>query len=149
MTSEERPEETSRQVDGQAGSVAGSDARLRAVMDAIQTGIVVLDLEARILETNAAFRDIMGYDEEELRGLALLELLVPRDAERTMKMLAPLRTGESDRVAGRCPLMRRDRIVLGAHAVGTLVRDAEGKPLEIILLLEDVSETVQIPHRMD
>lgn len=128
---------------------AASDARLRAVMDATRSGIVILDLEGNILESNAAFSDIMGYDSGELEGMAFRDLLAANDVARAERMLDSLRSGDAMRTEGERKLMRRDKIILSARAVGTLVQDKEGDPREMILLLEDVSETVQLPHRMD
>lgn len=132
-----------------AEGLAGSEARLRSVMDASRSGIAILDLEKRVLEANSAFRQILGYGPEEIKGMAFRELVLGEDVPGAEENLERLRSGGAEDVSGERRLLRRDGAVVWARAVGKLIRDPDGEPEEIILLLEDVAETVQVPHQMD
>src|SRR5690606_22524818 len=49
-------------------ALAISEARFRTIFESVTVGIKVLDLEGKILQTNAAFQAMVGYSEEELMG---------------------------------------------------------------------------------
>ena len=71
VTERKRSEETLRE----------SEERYRAVVEQAGEGIFLFDPRSkRILEANPAFREMFGYDEEELRRITLYDL-VPQDKE--------------------------------------------------------------------
>lgn len=61
-----------------------SEQRYRAVVEQATEGIFLVDVEdKRILESNAAFRGLLGYSERELSGKTLYDVIVLRDDGRT------------------------------------------------------------------
>ncbi|MBL6927966.1 MAG: PAS domain S-box protein [Rhodospirillales bacterium] len=56
-----------------------SEARFRAIYANAGTGILLASPEGKILGANAAFQDILGYDEDELRNIGWQELIHPKD----------------------------------------------------------------------
>ena len=62
--------------DGRAGTGASSDCenRFRALLDGMVEGYVRVTMDGRIVETNAAYRAMLGYDEAELRSLTYLDV---------------------------------------------------------------------------
>src|SRR3712207_5218148 len=69
-----------------------SEERYRAVVEQSADGIYLVDGESRrILETNPALQEMLGYTEEELRGMELHEIVaheresVEANIERTLK----------------------------------------------------------------
>ena len=53
-----------------------SEERYRAVVEQAAEGIVLVDVETkRILETNAAYENLLGYSPEEMRALTLYDLV--------------------------------------------------------------------------
>ncbi|MGQ9710898.1 MAG: CHASE4 domain-containing protein [Anaerolineae bacterium] len=70
---------------------AESEARYRIVVEQASEGIALIDPHAgRFVETNAAFRNILGYPEDELRQLTVYDLMeegqthLGQDIHRTM-----------------------------------------------------------------
>jgi len=53
------------------------EARIRRLVDSNIVGIVIWDFQGRILETNQAFLDIVGYAREDLASLRWMELTPP------------------------------------------------------------------------
>ena len=58
-----------------------SEARWKAVYENSAAGIVLTDIQGRIITTNSAFRNITHYSEEELRDMSMESLTLP--SERT------------------------------------------------------------------
>lgn len=59
------------------------------------TGVVQTDMKTgRFARANAAFYDMVGYNEAELRGMTYLELTHPDDRERDAESFAALSRGE-------------------------------------------------------
>src|SRR5215212_2813246 len=59
-----------------------SEERYRAVVQQVSEAIFLLDVDTMcLLEANAAFQALLGYDPEDITGLSLYDLL-PYDRER-------------------------------------------------------------------
>jgi PAS domain S-box-containing protein len=54
------------------------EARYRDLYDSLVDGVASGDADGHILESNKAFRDMVGYTEEELRGLTFLQITPER-----------------------------------------------------------------------
>jgi diguanylate cyclase (GGDEF)-like protein/PAS domain S-box-containing protein len=61
---------------------ARADQRARRFFDLSHDMLSTLDREGRCVEVNQAWKNLLGYDAEELQGVALLELTHPDDHER-------------------------------------------------------------------
>jgi len=51
----------------------------REIINAIPTAIVILDNESNILDVNPQFEKLFGYKKEEITGVNINELIVPKD----------------------------------------------------------------------
>ncbi|MFT7579683.1 MAG: PAS domain S-box-containing protein, partial [Myxococcota bacterium] len=80
-----------------------SDGLFRSVFDASAIGISVAARGGALIETNTAFREMLGYSEDEVRGRHYLEFCHPEDAELDAVSRRELHNGQRDsyRVAKR------------------------------------------------
>ena len=51
-------------------------------------------IESRLWESNSAFKRMLGYHEEELRGTAPFGFILPEDAQKDAKLYGELVRGE-------------------------------------------------------
>ncbi|WP_050421642.1 AAA family ATPase [Bradyrhizobium tropiciagri] len=67
--------------------LADREGKIRSLVDANIIGIVVADLEGRVLEANDAFLRIMGFDRDDLRSgkLSRTQLTPPEWSDRTAR----------------------------------------------------------------
>jgi diguanylate cyclase (GGDEF)-like protein/PAS domain S-box-containing protein len=70
-----------------------ADQRARRFFDLSQDMLCTANLEGYFVELNAAWRDCLGYSDEELRAAPFLELVHPDDLERTKAETAGLFEG--------------------------------------------------------
>lgn len=123
-----------------AETLRGCDARFRVVFDGSGTGIALADLRGLILDANPAFADAFHSTAREMEGASYLELLSPDDRPGVERELEILSKGESARMEAE----RRFRAQTGpefwARASLNLIRDSEGEPNHLVILLDDLSQ---------
>jgi PAS domain S-box-containing protein len=71
-----------------------SEARFRNLYEHALAGITLSDWDGRILACNAAFCNLVGYSENELRGTHFAPLIHPEDRDDNAAQVRGLRTGE-------------------------------------------------------
>lgn len=117
------------------------DGRLHAVLDATPTGIAIVEADGRLVWRNSAYRDLLGYSDEQLEALRLEDLAVPADRARLETLRARMAAGEAEVRSGRSVgFVRRDgnRVQL---TVSITRATTDGVPLSVVNL-HDVSEQV-------
>ena len=74
--------------------LAEQQAYWREVFDTLTEGVNIATLDGAILETNAAFAELVGYSKEELYRTGWLELTAPEDREEDSKHLPDILAGK-------------------------------------------------------
>ncbi len=72
----------------------------RALLNLAQVKIVVLDAEGEFRYANAAVRDVLGFEPEDLVGENALDLIHPEDASRIGELFGSVVEGERDPPSG-------------------------------------------------
>ena len=67
-----------------------SEARFNEVVTSSSSGVLIVDLEGRLLSVNAAVGDILGHTAEEITGIPLVDLIAPGFAEMLREAMAEL-----------------------------------------------------------
>ena len=125
-----------------------SEARLRAIVQSLKEGLVILDLDDRIQFVNERTRELTGLTEEQLIGRTAAELFAPDDhADEPRQRMARRRHGLTDRYEVRLalpqhserwieitggPLANADGEIVGA--LGTLIDVSDRRRYEAALL---------------
>ncbi len=115
-----------------------SEARWQSIFETSSIGISTFDRSLRYLETNRAFRTILGYTEDQLRHLTPLDITAENDRERAQVRLAELQQGKVDSYTAVKQYRRKDGTVIWGHIsvarapememfVGTIIDITESK----------------------
>ena len=64
------------------------DARFESTFDDAPVGVVLLDGEGRVIESNRAWRELVAAHEDGVQGRALADFLVPAEADKVASWLA-------------------------------------------------------------
>jgi len=117
-----------------------SEARFRLAFDIDMAGMVLEDLQGRVLRVNRALCEMLGRREEELVGAHCREFVHVEDRALSEQMDRQLMTGEVDqqRLTKRC--VHRDGGVVFVEISRSLARDQTGAPSFIITSIRDVTE---------
>ncbi len=117
-----------------------SEERLRVTFNTTVVGFATLRPNASFLEVNDAYCQIAGYPREELLELNYNSLIHPRFSEETTQLLEQLIAGERPSFMIEMIFIRRDGTEIWTQNSLSLVRDAEGRPLHLIAICQDVTE---------
>ncbi len=117
-----------------------SEERLRATFNHAALGIAVTDLSFRFLEANQKMSEILGYSLEELRRLTFMDVTHPEHVEGTGEQARRLVAGEIPKYILEKRYVRKDGASVWSRTSVTLLRDAAGRPQQMIGILEDITE---------
>jgi PAS domain S-box-containing protein len=117
-----------------------SEERFRSMYGKAAVGIQQLTNDGRLLMVNAALCRMLGYSKSELLGRTVMELTHPDDLARDAALLEPVLRGESDLFEAEKRYLHRDGSPVWVHVTSSVVKDASGRPLYRIAIVQDVSE---------
>lgn len=122
--------------------------RFELVFDQSPIGMALLTPDARPVRVNEALLTMTGYSTEQLLSKTLEELTDPDDIHVDQERLRRLRAGEIDSYQiDKRYLHARGHLVSVTQSV-SLVRDRPGKPMHLILQVQDMTEHRQIERRL-
>jgi PAS domain S-box-containing protein len=132
------------QIVGQrTAALRASQARLQAIYDGAPLGIALVGGDGRLIESNPAFRQIVGYGSEELRGKSLGEFTHPDDVRADSDLLEELIADRRDRYHLEQRYVRKDGRVVWVALSVTAIRGDEGQSRLALKIVEDVTEKKQ------
>lgn len=114
-----------------------SEARFRELFNSSATGIAISDLDGRVLESNPALREILGYQETEFAGVRIAELAHTGDRESLIAGYRDAVSGKRQRFRCNARLVHKDGGTVWARVAGTVLRDADGGPRFQVTMVED------------
>jgi PAS domain S-box-containing protein len=121
-----------------------SEQRFRNILDHVPIGVIYTGLDGRIREANPKLRELVGYSSDELALMSALALTHPDDRAADIELNAQL-------VSGEIPMFRRHKRYLTksghtvwALAVTTVLRDAGGRPVRLVGVVEDITEHLRL-----
>ncbi|HEX2191290.1 MAG TPA: ATP-binding protein [Longimicrobiaceae bacterium] len=131
--------EAGRRLPGTEAAWEGEE-RFRAVLEAAPIGMALVGLDGRFVLVNRALCAILGYPEEELLQLTLLDLSPPDGLEGGLEAVRRLLSGEVASYEVERRYLRPDggsaRVLLSA----ALLRSPGGEPLHFVAQVQDVTE---------
>ncbi|MCL6095311.1 MAG: EAL domain-containing protein [Actinobacteria bacterium] len=120
-------------------TLAESEQRFRLAFQSSGTGMVLLDLEDRILQLNSAFCEMLGYSSDQLVGKTSEYITHPDDKHITGAAQQSLISGESEDVHYRKRFLRSDGQVVYAEVCRSLARSYDGTPLYVVSSIRDIT----------
>ena len=116
------------------------EERFRSTFAHASVGMAVTDAEGRFLDANPAYCEITGYALEELLPKDIASLTHPEDRSENLKLLGRMLGGDDPGFVIEKRYLRKDGGVVWVKNSVSLVRDAGGRPLRMIALIEDISQ---------
>src|SRR5208283_4269715 len=102
-----------------------SDARFRRVYENAATGIATAAMDGRFTGCNHAFASMLGYSEQEIRGITLFDFVHPDDYEASVEGIGRLLRGEIPSFENSSRCLRKNGEVLWAEKTVSLLCDAD------------------------
>ena len=141
-----------READGKVGYVEGviedvsrtwsspdlyqDAARYKALFEAHQIGILILDLSGTIQDGNPGFRSLLGYEEADLSTVGFGELFEEEDRAEALEQIQQLSEGGATIREELRTLRMKSGSTRAVSTLGILIRDWDGKPDHILMIFE-------------
>ena len=132
----------SRQYEQEAErSLLESETRFRSVVESLGEGLIITDLEDRILYVNPRITELTGHRPEDLGGREAQELLF--DAKNWSKATARLAARkERKRMQYDAPLLHKDGGAIEVEVISTPLRNADGDVTGVVDAVTVISHRV-------
>jgi len=118
-------EETARRLSTKQ-ALAISEERFRSIFESVTLGIKVLDLDGTILQTNPAFREMLGCREEEVTGRPFYDFLHPEDVVQASLLFQDVKNNLVSSFRFEHRLLNMDQSIVWAKTFFTIVGKSEG-----------------------
>ena len=122
---------------------------LRLTMQHSPVGMCLVALDGGFIAANAAFCDMLGYSEAEVRALGFAQITHPDDLDEDLQHVQDLLAGSETTYRMRKRYLRRDGEPVWADLSVALLRDDDGEPIHFISQVLDISEQVTQATRLD
>jgi PAS domain S-box-containing protein len=120
-------------------ALRASEARWQSIFETASFGISTFDEDLHYLATNAAFRAMLGYTDEEMRQLTPLDITLEEERETAQVRLAELQQGKVDSYIVLKQYRRKNGTVIWGHSSKALA--PEFRPKMFIEIMIDVTES--------
>ena len=119
-------------------------ARFEATFAGALTGMLLMDLDGRILDSNPAIHELLGYSAEDLLGHRTSEFVHPEDRGQGRAAYLRMIAEDEDSLRLEHRFVRRDGEVRWVDASASLVRDADGQRSFTVAMIQDVTKRRQV-----
>jgi diguanylate cyclase (GGDEF)-like protein/PAS domain S-box-containing protein len=116
-----------------------SEARYRETFEQAAVGIVHTSFDGKFLRCNARFAEIIGYPVEEICGMTFQQITAPEDLAASLGPLKDLPLDETGGASWEKRYIRRDGSLIWARITASTQRDAAGRALHFIAVVEDIN----------
>ncbi|OGQ92574.1 MAG: hypothetical protein A2284_06560 [Deltaproteobacteria bacterium RIFOXYA12_FULL_61_11] len=121
--------------------------RLAAALRSIGEGVYLIDLEGRLRYANPAFERMLGYTEDELLGLEIVELFGSGlNPSRYRELLQSLQSGKVWQ--GRVTLLNKRREEVPCDTTLSPLLDNQGNIIDFVTVCRDVSERDRLEEQL-
>lgn len=117
-----------------------SEKRFRDIMEFAPIGMVIVDLDGRLLRVNQALCDIFGYPREELEGLRMEQLTPADDLAHDLAMRRKLLDGSLAVARSEKRYTHHDGHAVWVQLTVAVLRDTQGVPQCFDAQVEDITE---------
>ncbi len=124
-----------------------SEANFHAVFERSQIGIVAGDMEGRVVQSNPAIEDMLGYGKEELLGMAFSEFTHPEDLNIEMPLVMELKEGKRDFYEIEKRYIRKNGQVIWVKLIGSVMLGGNGERLGLAMI-EDITERKKVEETL-
>jgi PAS domain S-box-containing protein len=129
-------------------SLRESEERFRKVFEEGSLGIAMIAPDTRIRRANEALCRMLGYSEDQLTGLSVLDITAAEDWEETHRRFEELVRAEVPHYQIKKRYQRKDGGSIWCNASVSLIRDSDGRASYCLAIIEDITERVRNENKM-
>ncbi len=126
---------------------AASEGRWRAFFDSSAVGIAVTNEQGRFTDVNRAYRETVGYSDDELRAMTFMDLTVAEDRPANAALFAELQQGKRRQFQMEKRYHRKDGRLVWVKTTVSMGRGGTVAPFGMAVV-EDISERKEKEERL-
>lgn len=120
-----------------------SEEKFRSIFENSPIGMALADLNFGFAEVNAVFSKMLGYKENELTQMTVLDITHEEHRERDKEHVKKLLSSEISSFQTEKRYLKRNQEVLWVRVTLSLLHDDKGDPLNFLLMVEDITAIKQ------
>jgi PAS domain S-box-containing protein len=117
-----------------------SEARYRAIFEGAAIAIALVDMDGRIVHANPALGVMLGYSDQDLRGVQFTQITHPDDTAVDLGYYLELVAGKRAHYQMEKRYIRKDGHAVWGRLTVSLVHNADGNPRFAMGMVEDITE---------
>lgn len=130
-------------------ALRASEARFRAVFDHAAVGIALLNSDGKMIETNPALREFLGYSASDLHDQRFYHFVPPDDADGLAATVDAIASGAVPDLTVEQRYVRSDgEAVWAALTMSRAVETGATEPTGIIAMVQDISTRKSLEERL-
>lgn len=126
-----------------------SEERFRSALEHAPIGMALLSPDGRFVQVNQALCDIIGYPADALLKLTLEAITYPEDLQKEVELFRLLEAGHIRFFETEKRYLCRDGRIVWVQVTGTMLRDGQGHPKQIIKQVQDITERKLLEQRLE
>jgi diguanylate cyclase (GGDEF)-like protein/PAS domain S-box-containing protein len=115
-------------------------ARFEATYEGSLAGIMTLDPQGQIVDTNPALQKMMGYGDEEFEGTRAVDYVHPEDREEVLARYRGIARGQTGSIPFEHRILCKGGDILWVNSSVSFVRDSDERPVSASLMVQDVTQ---------
>lgn len=129
-------------------ALTNSENRFRRIFTESPVGKALMGRDSRIIDVNASFATMLGYDRADLVGKTVADVSHPDDVPVSEELLASLSRGEIDSYQVDKRYVRADGSFMWGRLTATAFRDEKGEVEFRLGFIEDITEQLEAQQRL-
>ncbi len=125
-----------------------SEARFRAFFTQAAVGIGLLNMAGEVIDSNAAWATMMGFEVAQMRGLSIAEVVTPGGSRSAMRHLEQVLTGSRDHFRLEIAHNNRTGNLLYLDLSVSKVQSADGGPDFLVGVAVDITERKRLENQL-
>jgi PAS domain S-box-containing protein len=130
-------------------ALRNSEAKFQAMFEHSSIGIALANMDERIVDTNPALCQMLGYSQEELCGKRITDYIDPEDLTTNLELYQQMITGnrvDAKQLIARHRLELEKRLqhknggIVWTHISVSLIYDTNAQPEFFLTIIEDITE---------
>ncbi len=120
-------------------SLKQSEERFHNVFEQTALGIAIGDMQGRVIESNSALEQMLGYSKEEMQGKPFSDFTHQEDVNMEWELVRELTAGKRDHYEIEKRYIRKNGEVIWVHLTGGLMSGLSREPLGVATV-ENITE---------
>jgi len=119
------------------------EARFRGMFERAAIGVALVDPAGRVVESNPALCEMLGYHSDELRSLEFRQFTHPDDAEADLSLYSDLIAGRRESYQLEKRYLQKGGGVMWGRLTVSMIPSEDGKVSLAIGMVEDITDSKQ------